>query len=94
MPSKPIGRRCAWSRGNAGYQGWLGAELLRYGRVEEASRVLARAAQMAPDHADTWKRLGYAYAELEKRDEAITAYRQALRFDPDDTARSANSRSC
>ncbi len=57
----------------------VGGLLNRSGRFADAEQQLVRAVQLAPDNPDALFQLGVARHSLGKRDEAVVAFRQALR---------------
>jgi len=70
----------------------VGLSYMRINRFEEATGTFERAARFAADESleaqEAWVNKGAAHAELEEWDEAIGAYREALRID-DDSERAA-----
>jgi tetratricopeptide (TPR) repeat protein len=65
----------------------VGLSYMQINRFEEATETFERAAQFADDGSldeqEAWTNKGVAHAELEEYDEAIGAYREALRIDDD-----------
>ena len=61
----------------------LGGLLNRFGRVADAEQQLTLAVQLLPDDPDSLFQLGVVRTSLGKRDEAIAAFRQALRVNAD-----------
>jgi tetratricopeptide (TPR) repeat protein len=65
----------------------VGLSYMRINRYEAATETFERAARFAPDDTleaqEAWTNKGVAHAELEEFDEAIGAYREALRIDDD-----------
>jgi tetratricopeptide (TPR) repeat protein len=65
----------------------VGLSYMQIQRFEEATETFERAAQFADedslDAQEAWVNKGAAHAELEEYDEAIGAYREALRIDED-----------
>ncbi|MFC7069983.1 tetratricopeptide repeat protein [Halobaculum lipolyticum] len=65
----------------------VGLSYMGINRFEEATETFARAAQFAPDDSldeqEAWTNKGVAHAQLEEWDEAVGAYREALRIDDD-----------
>ncbi|MBB6647877.1 tetratricopeptide repeat protein [Halobellus sp. MBLA0160] len=65
----------------------VGLSYMRINRFEEATGTFERAAQFAEDESleaqEAWVNKGAAHAELEEWDDAIGAYREALRIDDD-----------
>ena len=64
----------------------VGLEYMRIDRHEQAADALQRAAQFADTddlEQEAWVNKGAAHAELEEFQEAIDAYREALRIDSD-----------
>ncbi|MEZ3116038.1 tetratricopeptide repeat protein [Halobaculum sp. MBLA0147] len=63
----------------------VGLSYMQINRFEEATGTFERAAQFAEDDSlaeqEAWTNKGAAHAELEEYDEAIGAYREALRID-------------
>ena len=63
----------------------VGLSYMRINQFEAATETFERAAQFAPDDSleeqEAWTNKGVAHAELEEYDEAIGAYREALRID-------------
>ena len=63
----------------------VGLSYMRINRFEAATETFERAAQFADDDSldeqEAWTNKGVAHAELEEYDEAIGAYREALRID-------------
>ncbi|WP_224448173.1 tetratricopeptide repeat protein [Haloprofundus salilacus] len=61
----------------------VGLSYMQINRFEEATETFARAAQFAEEESleaqEAWVNKGVAHAELEEFDEAIGAYREALR---------------
>jgi predicted TPR repeat methyltransferase len=51
---------------------------------EAARDLFAQALELAPDWAPGWRGLGEALAALQRRDEAVAAFRKALALDPAD----------
>jgi tetratricopeptide (TPR) repeat protein len=60
----------------------LAAALLASGKFAQATRRLKRAAAAKSDNAELYNLLGVAYAELEKRPDAIEYFNKALAVDP------------
>lgn len=60
------------------------------GKVELAAGLFARAALLAPDHAQAHANLGVALRRLGKVAAAIASYRRALALTPDDSALHSN----
>ena len=52
--------------------------------LDKAIAGFRSAIRLAPDHADSHCRLGYALIRKDKLDEASAAYREAIRLKPDD----------
>lgn len=68
----------------------LGFEAFAREDVDEVLRIVTLNTRLFPDSADAWDTLGEVYAFLERRDEALEAYRRALAIDPGfDHARTA-----
>jgi tetratricopeptide (TPR) repeat protein len=65
----------------------VGLAYMQINRFEEATETFERAARYAEedslDAQEAWVNKGVAHAELEEYDEAISAYREALRIDDD-----------
>ncbi|WP_348613565.1 tetratricopeptide repeat protein [Halobaculum rarum] len=65
----------------------VGLSYMGINRFEEATETFERAAQFAEDDSleqqEAWVNKGVAHAQLEEWDEAIGAYREALRIDDD-----------
>ena len=65
----------------------VGLSYMQIQRFEEATETFERAAQFAEedslDAQEAWVNKGAAHSELEEYDEAIGAYREALRIDED-----------
>ncbi|MFB6092439.1 MAG: tetratricopeptide repeat protein [Haloquadratum sp.] len=65
----------------------VGLSYMQINRFEEATETFERAARFAEedslDAQEAWVNKGAAHAELEEWDEAIGAYREALRIDDD-----------
>lgn len=65
----------------------VGLSYMQINRFEEATETFERAARFADegslDAQEAWVNKGVAHAELEEYDEAIGAYREALRIDDD-----------
>jgi tetratricopeptide (TPR) repeat protein len=65
----------------------VGLSYMQINRFEEATETFERAARFAEedslDAQEAWVNKGVAHAELEEYDEAIGAYREALRIDDD-----------
>ncbi|ESS04621.1 MAG: hypothetical protein A07HR67_00557 [uncultured archaeon A07HR67] len=65
----------------------VGLSYMGINRFEEATETFERAAQFAGDDSldaqEAWVNKGAAHAELEEYDEAIGAYKEALRIDDD-----------
>ena len=65
----------------------VGLSYMQINRFEEATETFERAARFAEDDSlqaqEAWTNKGVAHAELEEYDEAIGAYREALRIDED-----------
>jgi tetratricopeptide (TPR) repeat protein len=59
-----------------------GSRALRARNYEQATAQLERAAELRGDHAETWLKLGIAYAGLERWDAAIEAYGRLIDLDP------------
>ncbi|MEO1193428.1 MAG: tetratricopeptide repeat protein [Pseudomonadota bacterium] len=57
--------------------------LVDAGDYEGAVEILEQAAVAEPNSADVWNLLGFAYRNLERRNEAFTAYNKALLLNPD-----------
>lgn len=69
---------------------WLGAGLLRVGRLQEAASVLQDLVAREPGNAEAHTNLGLARQSAGLLDEAVEQYRAALGINPDlDTARGA-----
>ena len=60
-----------------------GDAALQAGRSAEAVAWLERAAQLLPSEAEAWNRLGLAYHQAGRLDEAAKAYGRALQFNRD-----------
>ena len=65
----------------------VGLSYMQINQFEAATETFERAAQFAPEDSleaqEAWTNKGVAHAELEEYDEAIGAYREALRIDDD-----------
>ncbi len=65
----------------------VGLSYMQINRFEEATETFERAARFADEDSleaqEAWVNKGVAHAELEEYDEAIGAYREALRIDDD-----------
>ena len=65
----------------------VGLSYMQINRFEEATETFERAARFADEESldaqEAWVNKGAAHAELEEYDEAIGAYREALRVDDD-----------
>ncbi|MFW5917928.1 MAG: tetratricopeptide repeat protein [Haloferacaceae archaeon] len=65
----------------------VGLSYMGIHRFEEATETFERAARFAeddsPDEQEAWVNKGAAHAQLEEYDEAIGAYKEALRIDDD-----------
>ena len=65
----------------------VGLSYMRINRFEEATETFERAARFADedslDAQEAWVNKGAAHAELEEYDEAVGAYKEALRIDDD-----------
>jgi len=61
----------------------LGTLRLQSGDSAEGHRLLAAAARIDPGQAQTWLHLGMAAQNLDRLDEAVAHYRQALALRPD-----------
>jgi len=65
----------------------VGLSYMQINRFEEATETFERAARFAPedslDAQEAWVNKGAAHAQLEEYDEAIGAYREAIRIDDD-----------
>jgi tetratricopeptide (TPR) repeat protein len=55
--------------------------LRQHGKINEASELLRRAAEMDPDNSQVWVLLGGVYNE-ENSDEAVRCYENAIRLNP------------
>jgi len=55
----------------------------REGRYAEALDWLLRAQHLMPDHAGVRASLGYTYERIGEQGKAETAFREAIRLDPD-----------
>jgi N-acetylmuramoyl-L-alanine amidase len=62
-----------------------GQDLLNQGKIEEAIKVLMKAAAEDVRNERTWNLLGRAYVAAEKPALALDAYRKALHLSPDDS---------
>lgn len=62
-----------------------GTELLQQGQLDEADRMLALAAKMAPDSAQVWANVGVVRRFRGNHDGAEAAYLHALDLDPRST---------
>jgi len=60
----------------------LGTALQRQGRLEEALKTFGKAAQLTPDAAEPWRRLGDLLGELKRPSDALVAFQRLLRLDP------------
>ena len=60
-----------------------GADAIDAGQYEVAIKVLRKAVQADPTHADAFNLLGYAYRHLQDYEVAIDHYQEALRLDPE-----------
>ena len=77
-------RAVALNPNGADAHGWLAMILVNAGRPEEAIELLNRAIRLNPiPPAWYFEWLGPAYGMLERRDEAIMAYKKALHRQPD-----------
>ena len=54
------------------------------GRPEEALKIYRKLLSVKADHQVAWERMGNAYRELMRYDEAIDAYQKAIELDRDD----------
>ena len=54
------------------------------GRPEEALKIYKKLLVVKPDHQVAWERMGNAYRELMRYDEAIESYQKAIELDRDD----------
>ncbi len=54
------------------------------GRPEEALKIYRKLLSIKSDHQVAWERMGNAYRELMRYDEAIDAYQKAIELDRDD----------
>ena len=65
----------------------VGLSYMGINRFEEATETFERAAQFADENSleeqEAWTNKGVAHAQLEEWDEAVGAYREALRIDDD-----------
>jgi tetratricopeptide (TPR) repeat protein len=59
-----------------------GVRLLEQGKYERAIEKLVAARERLPGHAQLWNHLGLAYHGAYQLKDAINAYQQALRLDP------------
>jgi len=59
-------------------------------KATEAIHLFIQAVLLAPDYADAWHQLGFAYDFQEKYKEAVAAYKNAIRLDPNDWAAMGN----
>lgn len=60
------------------------AMLVQLSHVREGIENAERATQLAPDSADAWEVLGYAYFSADRSRDAIAAWQKALAIRPDD----------
>jgi Flp pilus assembly protein TadD len=60
----------------------LGVALIERGRPARAAQALERAATLAPSRASIRLHLAIAYVQIDRRDEALAAARQALALQP------------
>ncbi|RYD16978.1 MAG: tetratricopeptide repeat protein [Lysobacteraceae bacterium] len=79
----PLQRALAQWPDDAHILGNLGGVLSALGDADNAVRVFARAAEVAPAHAGNWFNLGLALESLARHDEAGAALRRALELAPD-----------
>lgn len=61
----------------------MAVELLKKGRLEAGEKALQGFVGRHPDHASGWRQLGDCHYNLGKIDAAVSAYKTALRKDPD-----------
>ena len=61
-----------------------GQRLNFQGRHEESIPLLKQALGLNPDHLFSRSQLALAYAKLERRDEAVTEFREVVKRDPED----------
>ncbi len=52
---------------------------------QQAEKDYSQLTEKIPNNPEPWYRLGNVYAELNKSDNAITAYRRAIEINPDNT---------
>ena len=52
------------------------------GKYKRAARLLEKVVKSEPGNADAWNYLGFSYRHLQKLDESLDAYQQALAIDP------------
>ena len=60
----------------------LGRVLRRQGKLKESEREVSDATRLAPNETSAWTTLGHLRLELNKPDDAATAFRAALDLDP------------
>jgi tetratricopeptide (TPR) repeat protein len=70
---------------NAAAHNSLGTEYGKQGRYREASEQFIAALEINADNVQTLRNLGLAYVAMDQIDNAIAAFREALRLRPDDT---------
>lgn len=63
------------------------AVLVQLGRLREGIEDAERATGLAPDSADAWAVLGFAYFSADRSRDAITAWQKSLEIRPDDGLR-------
>jgi len=61
----------------------VGSEALRSKNYRDAATALERAAELRPEHTDTWLKLGISRSALGDWEAAIVAYRRLIEIDPE-----------
>lgn len=57
----------------------LGTAEMKHLRFREAAPMLARSVDLQPGQPEVWDKLGYCYLRLRRPDQALAAYREALK---------------
>jgi tetratricopeptide (TPR) repeat protein len=60
-----------------------GERLIKEQKYSRAIETLERAVSLLPNHPQSWNHLGLAYHHAGRANDALKAYQQALRYDPD-----------
>jgi hypothetical protein len=81
-PPSDLARMISFPVGEAWRQRSYGNVLRTFSFPDEAARAFRRSLALDPDQIDTRANLGFAYWELQRREDAIREWRETLRRDP------------